>query len=199
MQRTRRMRAAARPITMVEGDDQVTHVGERTWRIGVNGFGRQYRAAPAAYARTVVEMVAGDMRDAVAWTCTAVPESTPAHCSMNRPRRCTWSIPDAGAIGAACATFAEDPRLVVYQGRRRRDGGRPAETGDRRARSTTNGEPAARHRHGAAGPHTVVYIASATSAASPATRLPTAHGYHLRSLRASDAFPAPTTSRPSPA
>ena len=191
VQRTRRMRAAARPITMVEGDDQVTHrVGERTWRIGVNGFWQAHRAAPAAYARTVVEMVAGDMRDAVAWDLYGGAGIYAGALLDESAAQVHVVDSDAGAIGAACATFAEDPRLVVYQGDVAATAADlpkpgivvldPPRTGAGRAVIDTIA---------AAGPQTVVYVACDIGRFARDLGFLTAHGYHLRSLRAFDAFP----------
>ena len=170
VQRTRRMRAAARPITMVEGDDQVTHrVGERTWRIGVNGFWQAHRAAPAAYARTVVEMVAGDMRDAVAWDLYGGAGIYAGALLDESAAQVHVVDSDAGAIGAACATFAEDPRLVVYQGDVAATAADLPKPGivasihherEPAARSSTRSPPPARTRW---------CTSPATSAASPAT------------------------------
>ena len=194
VQRTRRMRAAARKISMVEGDELVTHrVGERSWQIGVNGFWQAHRAAPATYARTVVGLAAdvdAELRDAVAWDLYG-GAGIYAGALLDAGATDVHVVDsDSGAIAAATATFAGDRRLVAHRGDVAEvAAGLPApgivvldppRTGAGRVVIDTIA---------AAGPQAVVYVACDIGRFARDLGFLTGHGYRLRSLRAFDAFP----------
>ena len=194
VQRTRRMRAAARKISLIEGDELVTHrVGERSWRIGVNGFWQAHRGAPATYARAVVDLAAGvdaGLPDAVAWDLYG-GAGIYAGAMLDAGAADVHVVDsDAGAIDAAQVTFAGDRRLVAHHGDVAEVAAGlpeprvvvldPPRTGAGRAVIDTIA---------AAGAQAVVYVACDIGRFARDLGFLTGHGYRLRSLRAFDAFP----------
>ncbi|GAB07735.1 TRAM domain-containing protein [Gordonia amarae] len=194
VQRTRRARAASRKISMVEGEELVTHrVGERSWRIGVNGFWQAHRGAPATYARTVIDLAAdadAELRDAVAWDLYG-GAGIYAGALLDADAADVHVVDsDAGAIDAAKATFAGDRRLLAHRGDVAEvAAGLPAPGVVVLDPPRTGAGRAVIDTIAAAGPRVVVYVACDIGRFARDLGFLTGHGYRLRSLRAFDAFP----------
>ncbi|MYR05785.1 TRAM domain-containing protein [Gordonia sp. SID5947] len=127
-QSIRRGREAPRAQRVVEGDPMAAHrVGDRIWQIPVAAFWQAHRAAPSAYARTVVELLAGVELAAgpeplVAWDLYG-GAGVFAAAMLDAPGDGLEAIgtvhvveSDTAAVSAAERTFADDDRVVLHPG-----------------------------------------------------------------------------------
>ncbi|MEO9328633.1 class I SAM-dependent RNA methyltransferase [Gordonia aurantiaca] len=123
-QKNRQRRAARRAHTVVEGESTaVQRVGAREWHIPVGGFWQAHRAAPAAYAHTVVEFARAQLPSSprVAWDLYGGAGVFAAALldaeGFDGLQQVHVVDSDAGALQAADRTFADDgDRVTTHRG-----------------------------------------------------------------------------------
>ncbi|MGC5258615.1 class I SAM-dependent RNA methyltransferase [Gordonia sp. DT218] len=127
-QSARRGRDAPRAHRVVDGDPVAAHrVGDRIWQIPVAAFWQAHRAAPSAYARTVIELLADAELPArpdplVAWDLYGGAGVFAAAMldARNDVLDALGSVhvveSDPAALSAAEQTFADDDRVTLHRG-----------------------------------------------------------------------------------